>query len=99
MLFRSILWRRNRDTVLTARADIVDNVQAPDVTNEIVPNLQPIMAALPYGYRIETGGSIEESVKANAALAVVFPVMAIAMLALVMDRASRAGARRASLRR
>jgi multidrug efflux pump len=79
-----ILWRRNRDTVLTARADIVDNVQAPDVTNEILPNLQPIMVALPYGYRIETGGSIEESVKANAALVVVFPVMAIAMLALLM---------------
>jgi multidrug efflux pump len=79
-----ILWRRNRDIVLTARGDIVDNVQAPDVTNEVLPKLQPIMAALPYGYRIETGGSIEESVKANGALVVVFPVMAIAMLALLM---------------
>ena len=27
------------------------------------------MAKLPAGYRIETGGSIEESAKANAALA------------------------------
>jgi multidrug efflux pump len=79
-----ILWRRNRDIVLTARADIVDNVQAPDVTSEILPQLQSIKAALPYGYRIETGGSIEESVKANAALAAVFPVMGVAMLALLM---------------
>ena len=79
-----ILWRRNRDTVLTVRGDIVDNVQAPDVTNEVLPKLQPIKDLLPYGYRIETGGSIEESVKANAALVVVFPVMAIAMLALLM---------------
>lgn len=79
-----ILWRRNRDIVLTARADIVDNVQAPDVTNEILPKLQPIKDALAYGYRIETGGSIEESVKANSALVAVFPVMAIAMLALLM---------------
>jgi multidrug efflux pump len=70
--------------VLTARADLVDNVQAPDVTNEILPKLQPIKDSLPYGYRIETGGSIEESVKANNALVVVFPVMAIAMLALLM---------------
>ena len=30
-----ILWRRNRDLVLTVRADIVDDVQAPDVSNEI----------------------------------------------------------------
>jgi multidrug efflux pump subunit AcrB len=79
-----ILWRRNRDIVLTARGDIVDNVQAPDVTTEILPKLQPIKDALPYGYRIETGGSIEESVKANAALAAVFPIMAIVMLSLLM---------------
>ena len=30
-----ILWRRNRDIVLTVRGDIVDGVQAPDVSNEI----------------------------------------------------------------
>jgi multidrug efflux pump subunit AcrB len=79
-----ILWRRNRDLVLTARADIVDGVQPPDVSNEIAPKLREIVDALPYGYRIETGGSIEESVKANTALVAVFPVMAIVMLALLM---------------
>jgi multidrug efflux pump subunit AcrB len=79
-----ILWRRNRDIVLTVRGDIVDNVQAPDVTNEVLPKLAAIKAALPYGYRIETGGSIEESVKANASLAAVFPVMAVVMLSLLM---------------
>jgi multidrug efflux pump subunit AcrB len=79
-----ILWRRNRDLVLTARADIVDGVQAPDVSNEVAPKLQPIKDALPYGYRIETGGAIEESAKANASLAAVFPAMAVAMLAILM---------------
>src|SRR5947209_3750920 len=79
-----ILWRRNRDIVLTVRGDVVDRVQAPDVSNEIAPKLQSIKDALPYGYRIETGGSIEESVKANGALVAVFPIMAIVMLALLM---------------
>ena len=79
-----ILWRRNRDIVLTVRGDVVDNVQAPDVTNEVLPKLQGIKDALPYGYRIETGGSIEESVKANASLIAVFPVMAVVMLGLLM---------------
>ncbi|TMJ49097.1 MAG: efflux RND transporter permease subunit [Alphaproteobacteria bacterium] len=79
-----ILWRRNRDIVLTVRGDIVDGVQAPDVTNAIAPKLQAIKAALPYGYRIETGGAIEESVKANGALIAVFPVMAVVMLGLLM---------------
>jgi len=59
-------------------------VQAPDVTNEVLPKLQAIKDALPYGYRIETGGSIEESAKANASLAAVFPVMAIVTLSLLM---------------
>jgi len=79
-----ILWRRNRDMVLTVRGDIIDNVQAPDVTNEVLPKLQSIKDALPYGYRIEAGGSIEESAKANSALVAVFPVMAIVMLSLLM---------------
>jgi multidrug efflux pump len=79
-----ILWRRNRDIVLTVRGDIVDHVQAPDVSSAIEPKLQTIKDALPYGYRIETGGSIEESVKANGALVAVFPVMAIVMLAFLM---------------
>jgi multidrug efflux pump len=79
-----ILWRRNRDIVLTVRSDIVDNVQAPDVTNEVLPKLAGIKDVLPYGYRIETGGAIEESVKANKALVAVFPVMAVVMLSLLM---------------
>ena len=79
-----ILWRRNRDLVLTARGDIVDGVQAPDVSSEVLAKLGGIEDALPYGYRIETGGSIEESAKANVALAAVFPAMAVVMLALLM---------------
>jgi multidrug efflux pump subunit AcrB len=79
-----ILWRRNRDLVLTARGDIVDGVQAPDVSTEVLAKLGGIEDALPYGYRIETGGSIEESAKANVALAAVFPAMAVVMLALLM---------------
>jgi multidrug efflux pump subunit AcrB len=81
-----ILWRRNRDLVLTARGDVIDGVQPPDVSKEIAPKLQTIIDALPYGYRIETGGSIEESAKANVALAAVFPIMAVVMLALLMTQ-------------
>jgi multidrug efflux pump subunit AcrB len=79
-----ILWRRNRDLVLTVRGDVIDGVQAPGISNEVLTKLKPIRDALPYGYRIETGGSIEESAKANASLAAVFPVMAVAMLAILM---------------
>jgi multidrug efflux pump subunit AcrB len=79
-----ILWRRNRDLALTVRGDIIDGVQAPDVSNEVATALKPIKDALPYSYRIETGGAVEESAKANASLAAVFPVMAVVMLTVLM---------------
>jgi multidrug efflux pump subunit AcrB len=79
-----ILWRRNRDMAITVRSDIVDGVQAPDVTNQIWPKLAGIRAALPPAYRIDMGGAIEESAKGNASLAALFPVMIIAMLTLLM---------------
>lgn len=79
-----ILWRRDRDLVLTVRGDVRDGVQPPDVTTRLLPKLASLKAELPPGYRIETGGAIEESAKANASLAAVFPVMIIVMLTLLM---------------
>jgi multidrug efflux pump subunit AcrB len=46
--------------------------------------LQPLIASLPAGYRIHTGGSIEEAAKANTALGKVFPAMIAAMLIVIM---------------
>jgi multidrug efflux pump subunit AcrB len=79
-----VLWRRNRDMALTVRADVVDGVQGPDATARIRPSLQPIIESLPAGYRIEEGGAIEESDKANKALFAVFPAMFAVMLTLLM---------------
>src|SRR5947208_4804044 len=79
-----IRWRRDRETVLTVRADVADGVQAPDVTAEVLRRLEPVKAPLPPGYRIDTGGAVEESQKANEALFAVFPVMIAVMLTLLV---------------
>ncbi len=79
-----ILWRRNQESMLTVQADIIDGVQAPDITNRIYPKLQSLIASLPPGYRIERGGATEESEKANVALFEMFPVMILVMLTLLM---------------
>ncbi len=79
-----ILWRRNQECVLAVRADTIDGVQAPDVTNRIYPKLSSLIESLPPGYRIERGGSMEESQKANQALFEMFPVMVLVMLTLLM---------------
>ena len=79
-----IIWRRNRDMAITVRGDVVDGVQAPDVTNQIWPKLQEIRDSLPPAYRIEPGGAFEELAKGNASIFVLFPVMVIVMLTLLM---------------
>ncbi|HVJ81441.1 MAG TPA: efflux RND transporter permease subunit [Planctomycetia bacterium] len=79
-----IRWRRDRETVLTVRADVADGVQAPDVTARILDDLKALKSELPPGYRIDTGGAVEESQKANEALFAMFPIMIAIMLTLLM---------------
>lgn len=79
-----ILKRRDRTPVITIRSDINEATQPPEVSMQINKALQPLIASLPAGYRIEMAGSIEESAKANVALAKVFPLMLALMLIVIM---------------
>ena len=79
-----VLWRRNRDMAITVRADVKDGEQGVSVTQEIRPLLKDIEAKLPFGYRIDVGGAVEESDKANRALTAVFPVMLVTILTILM---------------
>jgi multidrug efflux pump subunit AcrB len=79
-----ILRRRDRLTTITVRGDIDERLQPPDVSSEVFKDLKPIMEALPTGYRIEMGGSIEEAGKANVALAAIFPLMFILMMVVII---------------
>jgi len=79
-----ILWRRNREYTLTVRSDVAPGVQPPTVSTQVQAKLAGVIEALPPGYRIELGGSIEESNKANAALFGIFPAMFLAMLTVLM---------------
>ncbi|WP_253594739.1 efflux RND transporter permease subunit [Bradyrhizobium elkanii] len=79
-----ILKRRDRTPVITIRSDINEATQPPEVSKQIKTALQPLIASLPAGYRIEMGGSIEEATKANDALATIFPAMIAATLIVIM---------------
>jgi multidrug efflux pump subunit AcrB len=81
-----ILRRRDRMPTITVRGDIAEGLQPPDVSAAITAQLQPVMARLPAGYRIEQAGSIEESGKATAAMLPLFPIMlAITLLILIFQ--------------
>ena len=81
-----ILRRRDRTPTITVQSDLDESLQPPQVSMEIQQALAPIIAQLPDGYRIETGGNIEDSGKANAALAPLFPIMILlTLLVLVLQ--------------
>lgn len=80
----AIIWRRNRFPTITVRADIPDNVQAPDVTAQIWPKLEPIRAKLPPGYHLEIGGAQESSAKAQDSIKAVAPLMVAVVVTLLM---------------
>ncbi|MDT0176595.1 efflux RND transporter permease subunit [Enterobacter sp. BRE11] len=81
-----VLRRRDRTPTITVRGDIADSMQPPDVSTAILKQLQPVIAKLPAGYRIEQGGPIEESGKATKAMAPLFPIMvAITLLIIILQ--------------
>jgi multidrug efflux pump subunit AcrB len=82
-----ILKRRDRVPTITVRGDIDESLQPPEVSAQVEKALAPIRAALPQGYSIETGAAVEESAKANVALAAVFPMMIVLMLTVIMLQA------------
>lgn len=79
-----LIWHRNRQPTITVRADIYSKVQAPVVSAQVQPAMDALQAKLPLGYRIETGGAVEESLKANASINVGMPLFLIAVLTLLM---------------
>jgi multidrug efflux pump subunit AcrB len=79
-----VMKRRDRTPVITVRSEINEATQPPEVSKQVLKALQPLIASLPAGYRIETGGSTEEAAKANNALGKVFPAMIAVTLIVVM---------------
>ena len=79
-----ILWRRNKDLLMTVRAGVADGVQGPDVAARIDKALAPVRASLPPGYRIEVGGDQEESAKSQASIFKMMPLMAFLMILFLM---------------
>jgi multidrug efflux pump len=79
-----VLWRRNRDMAITVRADVKDGEQGVSATQALLPAITDIEIKLPAGYRIDVGGAVEESNKANQALVAVAPAMLFTILLILM---------------
>lgn len=80
------LRRRDRTSTITVRGDIAEDLQPPEVSAAILQQLQPLIAKLPAGYRIEEAGATEESGKATKALLPLLPIMiALTLLIIILQ--------------
>jgi multidrug efflux pump len=79
-----IIWRRNRLPTITVRANVYGDIQAPVVTAQIAPKLESIQAALPAGYRLETGGAVEDAAKGQKSVAAGVPLFIVVVLTVLM---------------
>ena len=82
-----IIWRRNRNMMISVRSGVRDGVQAPDVSTRLWTQLTPIRDSLPPGYRLEMGGAIEESGKGQWSIFSLFPIVVLLMLTIEIGRA------------
>jgi multidrug efflux pump len=79
-----ILWRRDRAPTITVRADIHSGIQPPEVVQQLASGIADIQQSLPRGYRIEVGGTVEDSGKGQASVMVGMPLFVLAVLLILM---------------
>jgi len=69
---------------ITVRANILDETQPATVVDQLKPSINAFAKALPTGFRLATGGAVEESSKSQGPIAAVVPVMLLVMAFLLM---------------
>jgi len=79
-----IIWHRDRLPTVTVRADIGDGLLPPEVTAQILPTLDDIRAALPDGYLLEVGGTVEDSARGQNSIKAGMPLFLIVVVTLLM---------------
>ena len=80
----NVIWHRNRLPTVIVRGDVYGGEQPSTVSAQILPTLQPIRDALPSGYLLETGGTVEDSGKGQKSVNAGMPLFIVVVLTLLM---------------
>lgn len=78
------IWRENKEYALTIQADVNPGVQGPTATAALMKQFEPLIKSLPPGYRLEIGGSVEESSKGQGSIIAGMPLMLLITFTLLM---------------
>ncbi|NWA06879.1 efflux RND transporter permease subunit [Pseudomonas gingeri] len=83
-LEQPLVWRRDRLPTITLKAGVRGGIQPTDLVRQLQPEIDKFAAGLPAGYKVVTGGTVEESGKAQGPIAKVVPLMLFLMATFLM---------------
>ncbi|CAI8912821.1 multidrug efflux pump [Pseudomonas sp. IT-347P] len=83
-LEQPLVWRRDRLPTITIKASVRDEIQPTDLVKLLKPSIDAFAEKLPVGYKVATGGTVEESGKAQGPIAKVLPLMLFLMATFLM---------------
>lgn len=86
---QGLIWRRNLKPTITVQAEISNGITGNDATKKVFVGIAPLRAKLPPGYKIEVGGSLENSKKSIGYLLKPVPVMVLVIVVLLMLQLQR----------
>jgi multidrug efflux pump subunit AcrB len=79
-----LVWRRDRLPTLTVHADLRPGVLPDTVVAALAPEVTAFSKSLPAGYRLDVGGTVEESAKSQASVVAVVPAMLLIMFTVLI---------------
>ncbi len=79
-----LIWRRQRVPTLTVQADVASGATPETAVQSLAPAVEKLNASLPKGYRIDAGGTVEESAQSQASVFAKVPLMLFLMLLILM---------------
>ncbi|HBP49799.1 MULTISPECIES: efflux RND transporter permease subunit [Pseudomonas] len=83
-LEQPLIWSRDRIPTLTLKASVRGSMQPTDLVKVLKPEVDKFAANLPEGYNVQTGGTVEQSAKAQGPIAKVVPLMLFLMATFLM---------------
>jgi multidrug efflux pump subunit AcrB len=79
-----LVWRRQRVPTLTVQADVASGATPEAAVQALAPEIAKLSKNLPKGYRIDVGGTVEESAQSQASVFDKVPLMLLLMLVFLM---------------
>jgi multidrug efflux pump len=79
-----LVWRRDRLPTITVRANLYSKTQPATIVDHLAPQINAIRDALPEGYSIATGGSVEEAGKGSSSVMAGIPLFLLAVVTILM---------------